>query len=70
MTTPADMQVSPTPDAEEMAAIAAAVEALWPRPVMIPPSDDAPSAWRVSGRGWMTTPLGAGRRAPRRPWWR
>jgi len=64
------LHVTPAPDEAEMAAIAAAVDALWPRAVAIPPADDAASAWQVSGRSWMTTPLGAGRRAPRRPWWR
>jgi hypothetical protein len=47
---------------EEVAAIVAAVEVVWPRPVAIPPSD-APR-WRFSGR-WWTKPVPLRRS---RPW--
>jgi hypothetical protein len=57
--------ITPAPTDEEAAAIVAAVEALWPRPV----ADFAlerrrAGAWRFSGR-WWTQPLPL-RRA--RPW--
>lgn len=58
-TTTADLArvagVSPTPSPEEAAAIIAAVEALWPRPVA-PSRDDAKDSvsWRFSGRWWAT----------------
>jgi hypothetical protein len=47
-------EISPAPTAEEAVAIVAAVEALWPKPVVI---DDAQNllrvpAWRFSGRWW------------------
>ena len=41
------------PSEEEMVAIVAAVEMVWPRPaVAIEPADDRPPAWRFSGRWW------------------
>jgi hypothetical protein len=61
------MEVSVTSDAteEEVAAITAAIEALWPRPVAGPVNDNRrPSVWRFSGRWWsQPIPL----RRPR-PW--
>jgi hypothetical protein len=51
------MQTPPTE--EEAAAILAAVEALWPKPVAAPP-ERAPRVrpWRFSGRWWTApTPL-------------
>jgi hypothetical protein len=51
----------PTP--EEVAAIVAAVEVSWPRPVEVPPADTAPR-WRFSGR-WWTKPVPLRRN---RPW--
>jgi hypothetical protein len=47
------MNVRPTPSDDETAAIVAALEALWPQPV-IAVSEPAvqPSAWRFSGRWW------------------
>ena len=43
---------SPTP--EELAAIVAAVEMAWPRPVVTAaPEDDEPPRWRFSGRWWV-----------------
>jgi hypothetical protein len=52
-------------DAEEVAAIVAAVEALWPRPVIdtTPPRPPA-QAWKMSGR-WWSRPLPVRRD---RPW--
>ena len=59
----ARLDVAPEPTEEEVAAIAAAVDALWPRPVVI---QSAPprSAWRFSGR-WWARPVPARRD---RPW--
>jgi hypothetical protein len=59
------MDVAPVPTDEEAAAIAVAVDALWPRPAA-PGDDDVrrPSVWRFSGRWWsQPIPL----RRPR-PW--
>ena len=55
----------PTPTDEELAAILAAVELLWPRPVVAAaePEPTTPP-WRFSGR-WWSRPVAA-RRA--RPW--
>jgi hypothetical protein len=54
-----------TPTDEELAAILAAVELLWPRPVVatVEPGDTTPS-WRFSGR-WWRRPVAARRE---RPW--
>ena len=49
------MATSPSdPSPEELAAIVAAVEMAWPRPV-VAVSDDGgrPPAWRFSGRWWV-----------------
>ena len=53
----------PTPTEEEMVAIVAAVEALWPRAA---PAEETPpeNPWRFSGRSW-ARPLIARRD---RPW--
>ncbi len=59
--------VSGIPTDEEVVAIVAAMEALWPRPMAAPwngTETDESSAWRFSGR-WWARPLPA-RRA--RPW--
>ena len=48
---------------EEVAAIVAAVEVSWPRPVVAGPSDQPPR-WRFSGR-WWTKPIPLRRN---RPW--
>ena len=58
-------EISPAPTAEEAVAIVAAVEALWPKPVVI---DDAQNplrvpAWRFGGR-WWAKPLPARRDRP------
>jgi hypothetical protein len=60
-------KVEPTvPSAEELAAIVAAVELVWPKPAparLVLPVDA--SAWRWSGRWWGTRHVVADRR---RPW--
>ncbi|TVR24005.1 MAG: hypothetical protein EA389_11880 [Ilumatobacter sp.] len=46
-------EIRPTPTDEEAVAIAAATEALWPRPVV--PAEESVrrrSSWRFSGRWW------------------
>jgi hypothetical protein len=43
-------QADPTP--EELAAIVAAVEVAWPRPVIAAAPNAGPSPWRFSGRWW------------------
>jgi len=49
----ASSEISPAPTDEEAAAIAAAVEALWPRPgVPTAGLTDRSIAWRFSGRWW------------------
>ncbi|HEX6391938.1 MAG TPA: hypothetical protein VFZ97_00750 [Acidimicrobiales bacterium] len=41
------------PSPEELAAIVAAVEIAWPRPVVhVPQEPERASAWRFSGRWW------------------
>jgi hypothetical protein len=46
------MAVEPSP--EELAAIIAAVEMTWPRPVLVTPAlePEGPSPWRFAGRWW------------------
>lgn len=59
------MSPSESPPPEVVAAIAAAMEAVWPRPVVVAPAaEEAPPAWRFSGR-WWNKPLPARRD---RPW--
>jgi hypothetical protein len=58
------MEIVPAATDEEAAAIAAAIEALWPRPVVASVPDRGPGVWKFSGRWWsQPIPL---RRA--RPW--
>ncbi len=59
-----DRSIRPTPTPEEVAAIMAAMEVLWPRPVA--PAEDrvASPVWRFSGR-WWRKPVAARRD---RPW--
>jgi hypothetical protein len=53
------------PAPEQLAAIVAAVELVWPRTVVIvDPDPEGPSAWRFSGR-WWARPQAARRE---RPW--
>ena len=41
------------PDEKELAAIVAAIEATWPKPVVVAPlRGPAPSRWRFAGRWW------------------
>jgi len=45
--------ISPAPSEEEAAAIMAAYEALWPRPVvMAEEATERDTSWRFSGRWW------------------
>jgi len=45
----------PAPSLAELAAIVAAVEVAWPRPVVLVPEAGEPgSPWRWSGRWWTT----------------
>ena len=58
--------VDPAPSEEEAAAVAAALEAFWPRPaIVLPEAVRRPSAWRFSGR-WWSRPVPARRD---RPWY-
>jgi hypothetical protein len=64
MRTPAAVQPAPTD--EEAAAIMAATEALWPRPIVNGPAERPRStAWRFSGR-WWSRPVPARRDRPYR----
>jgi hypothetical protein len=56
------MATPPAPD--ELAAIVAAVELAWPRPVVVSDEEDAAPNWRWSGR-WWTGPVPVKRQ---RPW--
>jgi hypothetical protein len=60
------VDVAGAPSPEETAAILAAVEALWPRPVVLVGEQGTtrPNAWRFSGR-WWARPVAARRD---RPW--
>jgi hypothetical protein len=53
------------PTSEEMAAIVAAVELVWPKPVTAAPDSARTNAWRFSGRWWGPLSTVSGRR---RPW--
>ena len=46
--------VSPTPSDEEFAAIFAALELAWPRPVLVAaaPAPKSGGSWKWSGRWW------------------
>lgn len=68
MSDPTIASISPAPTDEEAAAIVAAVEALWPRPVVGTQQPDRESAWRFGSRPWLQSPLTA-RRHIRRPWY-
>ncbi|HZQ26372.1 MAG TPA: hypothetical protein VFA94_01630 [Acidimicrobiales bacterium] len=52
------------PTSEELAAILAAVEMAWPRPMVAGAGEGDPPRWRFSGR-WWTRPIPARRE---RPW--
>jgi hypothetical protein len=60
------VSTDPTATEEEAAAIVAAVEAFWPRPIVVVAEPvRRPSAWRFSGR-WWSRPVPARRD---RPWY-
>ncbi len=60
------IDVSPTPSDDEVVAIMAGVEALWPKPVVTLDSTSPRStAWRFSGR-WWSRPVPARRDRPYR----
>lgn len=63
---PTDVEsIRPTPSVAEVAAIVAAYEALWPKPVVAAADEAATSpVWRFSGR-WWRKPIAARRD---RPW--
>ena len=58
-------EISPTPNDEEAVAIVAAVEALWPKPVMLVDLENPlrVPTWRFSAR-WWSKPLPARRDRP------
>jgi hypothetical protein len=55
--------ISGEPTVEEVAAIMAAVEVAWPKPVAAPAFRSEPSRWRFSGR-WWSKPLPLRRARP------
>jgi hypothetical protein len=60
------LEISPSPTDDEVAAIVAAVEALWPRPVIVEAMAAARvPRWRFSNRWWVT-PLPQRRQRPHR----
>lgn len=49
----AETEITPAPTPEEAAAIMAAHEALWPKPVVVDTTPERrSSSWRFSGRWW------------------
>jgi hypothetical protein len=46
------MDIAPTPSEEEAVAIAAAIEAAWPRPGVGAPEVTESPRWRFAGRWW------------------
>jgi hypothetical protein len=65
--TPPELEsIRPTPSAAEVAAIVAAAEALWPKPVVADAGAEAAASpvWRFAGR-WWRKPIAARRD---RPW--
>jgi hypothetical protein len=61
----AGTSITPTPTDEEAAALAAALELLWPRPAVIAQPDRPRTlAWRFSGRWWQRDRMAASDR----PW--
>jgi hypothetical protein len=48
------LEISPTPSDEEVAAIVAAVEVLWPKPTFVESSPlSRRPTWRFSNRWWL-----------------
>ena len=61
----AEPSITPNPTDEEAATIAAAIDALWPRPrSIVQPEPQRTLAWRFSGRWWQRERMAA----PDRPW--
>lgn len=57
-------QVSPAPTEDEVVAIMAGVEALWPKPVVVAEVEpERNPVWRFSGR-WWARPVAARRDRP------
>ncbi len=58
-------EISPAPTEEEAVAIVAAVEALWPKPMVVAENENPlrTPTWRFSGR-WWSKPLPARRDRP------
>jgi hypothetical protein len=57
------VEITPTPSDEEAAAITAAIEMSWPRPVIAAEAAPEPPRWRFSGR-WWSKPIPARRDRP------
>jgi hypothetical protein len=57
------VSITPQPTAEEAAAIVAAHEALWPKPLVAAGDERTTPPWRFSGR-WWTPPLPLRRARP------
>lgn len=55
--------VRPVPTDDELAAMMAAVEVLWPRAVSLSADPSEPAPWRFSGR-WWSKPLPLRRSRP------
>jgi hypothetical protein len=49
------VEVRPEPTPEELAAVLAAHEALWPKPAVLVDDDPSPR-WRFAGRWWAPRP--------------
>jgi hypothetical protein len=46
-------EITPAPTDEEAVAIAAAIEALWPKPILtVETTSSRRTSWRFSGRWW------------------
>ena len=54
MSGPLVTEVRGDPTDDEVVAVVAAIDALWPRPVVLE-ADPATPPWRFSGRSWMAT---------------
>lgn len=66
MTQPPQTAITPVPTDDEVVAIMAATEALWPRPVVNGPAQPTRNTtWRFSGR-WWSRPVPARRDRPYR----
>lgn len=52
---PVGLNISPAPTEEELAAIMAAYEALWPKPILSTEPESSPR-WHYAGRWWSKRP--------------